>query len=58
MTNREKFIEIFGYIPEESSPFPCPQECPEEYDHVHFCKGCPYRDFENAEYKEPEGGES
>lgn len=55
MTNREKFIEVFGYVPEESGAFPCPEECPEEYDNVPFCKGCPYRDFDNAEYKEPEG---
>ena len=55
MTNREKFIEVFGYVPEESGAFPCPKECPEEYDNVPFCKGCPYLDFDNAEYKEPEG---
>ena len=53
MTNREKFKEVFGYEPERS--FPCPEKCPEEFEDVDFCKGCPYRDFDKAEYKKPEG---
>lgn len=58
MTNREKFIEVFGYVPEDLRGFfLCPKECPKEYDNVPFCKGCPYLDFDNAEYKEPEGGD-
>lgn len=53
MTNKEKFKEVFGYEPEDSG-LPCPNECPEEFEDVDFCKGCPYRDFANAEYKKPE----
>lgn len=54
MTNREKFIEIFGYIP-ANDVFHCPEECPEEFGNAPFCNGCPFLDFGNAEYKEPEG---
>ena len=53
MTNREKFIETFGYIPGRKDFFPCPDKCPEEFEDVDFCKGCPYRYFDDAEYKEP-----
>lgn len=56
MTNKEKFKEVFektfGFIPEDR--FPCPEKCPEEFENVDFCKGCPYRDFDTAEYKKPE----
>ena len=55
MTNKEKFkevfIETFGFIPEIS--FPCPEECPEEFEWK-ICIGCPYYNFENEEYQEPQ----
>lgn len=58
MTNKEKFKEVFGFEPEKSFTFPCPEKCPEEFENVDFCKGCPYRDFEKAEYKKPEANKN
>ena len=55
MTNKEKFIEDFGFPPSNFRgcvyPFACPSPNCVDGEYDDYCVGCEYDDFWNKEYK-------